>query len=158
MKAVMAFEQANARICRSADELNRTLGEMARLLPEMIDDVIRNMVEQLYLTLVGAGAVPTPIKTGRARTGWVVGTMETDWCPPDMTKNPKSAGEIMDAARAAVAALPRSSVYYLYNNVPYIMKLEQGWSNQAPHGFVALALAQFAVALEQQVKTWGMAA
>jgi hypothetical protein len=142
----------NNRVCRSVAELDRVLQDMAQLIPEMIDDIIRELLESLYIELAGGGSPTTPIRTGRARTGWTVDLRETEWVPPDMAKSPRTAEEVLAAARHAVAALPRATVYYLYNNVPYIMRLERGWSQQAPQGFIAIALANLAAALEKRVQ------
>jgi hypothetical protein len=148
----MSWNKANSRVCRSANALRGALSEMAKLIPDMIDDMVRNLVEEMYLWLAGTGDPTTPIRTGRARTGWRVGTAPDEWCPPDMEHNRKSAGEVLAAARAAVKALPRSEVYYLWNNVPYLMRLERGHSRQAPKGFIAVAIAHLAVAVDERVK------
>ena len=34
-------------------------------------------------------------------------------------------------------------VFYLVNNLPYIRRLEQGWSQQAPAGMVAVTVSEF---------------
>jgi hypothetical protein len=150
-KALASFEEMNKKICHSAAELNKVLRSMAELLPEMVDDLLRNVVETLYLGLAGEGSPPTPIRTGRARTGWTLDTKESEWLPPDMESSPKSESEILMAVREAIGRLPRSELYYLYNNVPYILRLERGHSAQAPQGFIALALAQVTKELEKKV-------
>ena len=40
-----------------------------------------------------------------------------------------------------MASLPKSSQYVIFNNLEYIVALENGHSQQAPSGFVAQALA-----------------
>jgi len=48
-----------------------------------------------------------------------------------------SAGQI----RSSVSSVGKpEGVHYLYNNVPYAMVLENGWSDQAPQGMVALTV------------------
>jgi hypothetical protein len=147
-----AFAQMNSRICKSTSELENTFQEMAALIPDMIDEELRDVMTEIYLRLIGWGTPPTPIKSGRARTGWHLDIQPSDWCPPDMKDSPKSAAEIMDAARHVIEKLPKSQVYYLYNNVPYILRLERGWSEQAPQGFIAIALKSTADALQRRVQ------
>ena len=151
-RTLIDFEAMNKQVCKSAQSFNAALKGMANLLPEMIDEILREMLEILYLDVAGEGDPPTPIKTGRARTGWVLDAKESEWVPPIMDKEPKSAEEILSAARRALAELPMSDVYYLYNNVPYILVLERGHSDQAPQGFIALALNALAVELEKRAK------
>jgi hypothetical protein len=150
-RALVSFQTMNARVCRSMRELNAVFRGMTALLPEMVDELLRETLEIRWLDLAGAGNPPTPIDTGRARTGWVLDTRESEWVPPVMKDNPKTAEEILAAVRTALDRLPRSTVYYLYNNVPYILFLEHGHSRQAPNGFIALALQQMALDLQRRV-------
>ena len=46
-------------------------------------------------------------------------------------------------------------MYYLYNNVEYIVALENGHSQQAPAGFVAQALASLAQLVAQKAREAG---
>jgi hypothetical protein len=44
------------------------------------------------------------------------------------------------------ASVPRDAakrVHYIQNSVPYIERLEEGWSRQAPNGMVAITAAEF---------------
>jgi hypothetical protein len=137
----------NSRLCTSVSDLRATMQRMAELIPGMVDEILHDVVEKLYLDLVGEGSPTTPIKTGRARTGWVLDTQESEWVPPNMDDNPKSHEEILSAVREAIDKLPVSATYFLSNNVPYILRLERGHSKQAPHGFIAIALANMAQVL-----------
>ena len=150
-QALAKFETMNQRVCRSAEELNSTLKQMADLLPDMIDELLREVVEILFLDLAGEGSPPTPIKSGRARSGWVVDVTESEWVPPNMDTSPKSDEEILAAVRTALDRLSMSSIYYLYNNVPYLLVLERGHSKQAPNGFIAIALANLTVELRARI-------
>jgi hypothetical protein len=148
----MAFEKMNKRLVKSAAALNQTLQDMMRLVPEMIDDIIRNLLEQTYINLAGGGKPTTPIRTGRARRGWKVDTSVSDWKPPDMEDSPWSAEQVLAAARDALARLPRNEVYHLYNNVPYLLRLERGHSTQAPQGFIAITLSMLAREMDKRAK------
>jgi len=62
----------------------------------------------------------TPVLTGKARDGWFVQV------------GPGSAS----------AASVRIGPIYVLNDVPYIGRLNDGWSDQAPPGFVQIAIAR----------------
>lgn len=150
-KALMSFEEMNRKVCTSATGFTSTLRQMVTLLPSMIDELLREVFTILWLDLAGEGDPPTPIRTGRARTAWVLDTQESEWVPPSMEDDPKSAEEILSAVRQAIERLPMSTVYFLYNNAPYIMRLERGYSRQAPQGFIAIALANMTQELRKRI-------
>jgi hypothetical protein len=147
-----AFKRMNRRVCKSVDDLDKTLKEMLALVPGMVDEILRDVLEQIYMELIVSGAPPTPIDTGRARTGWKLDTKLSDWMPPDMKHARKSEAEILAAAYLALESLPKSDVYCLYNNLPYIGRLERGWSKQAPKGFFAQAVRSTRRILEKQLR------
>ncbi len=81
----------------------------------------------------------TPVDTGRARSNWLpsVGTPRV---------NEVSATDAMTAIMAAEAefmpeGLPFWPTLYIANNLPYIRKLNEGHSRQAPAHFVELAIS-----------------
>jgi hypothetical protein len=121
-----AFAKMNRRVCKSIKDLDATLKEMIAIVPDMVDDILRDVLEDILMELISTGAPPTPIDTGRARSGWRVDTKLSEWIPPDMKNARKSEAEIVAAAQAALDSLPKSSMYCLYNNLPYIGRLERG--------------------------------
>lgn len=147
----MSFEEMNRKVCTSAGEFTSTLKQMAELVPSMVDALLRDVFAILWRDLAGEGTPTTPIRTGRARTAWVLDTTESEWVPPLMEDDPKSPEEILSAVRQAIDALPMSTVYFLYNNAPYILQLERGHSQQAPSGFIAIALANMTQELRRRV-------
>lgn len=78
---------------------------------------------------------------GRFRGNWQLG----------VTNRPRGERDTIDtngtiALPAIAAAIPEDAsgkVYYLANNVPYAMRLETGYSRQAPQGLVAITAANF---------------
>jgi hypothetical protein len=89
----------------------------------------------------------TPVDTGRARANWQVtigaqagGTVEL---------NDKSGGATMSKATAASAGFKAGDTIYLTNNLPYIRRLEEGSSQKAPAGMVALTVQEFAQIVNQ---------
>lgn len=84
----------------------------------------------------------TPVKTGLAKGNWRINFEGVAGSRPFNTKDPDGYSTIQRIIETASRFAARSS-FILYNNVPYIEKLEAGSSRQAPAGMVALSLAQF---------------
>lgn len=62
----------------------------------------------------------TPVRSGRARNGWFV--------------------QVGPAANVEFSI--RIGPIYVVNDVPYIGRLNDGWSTQAPAGFIQIAVAR----------------
>jgi len=82
----------------------------------------------------------TPVDTGRARGGWQVGLGAE---PEDETGREDKDGNptIADGSDVIDRAEPFQSIA-IANNVEYIEFLEDGTSQQAPEGMVAVTLAE----------------
>ena len=84
----------------------------------------------------------TPAKTGRARGNWQasIGRGATGEVSVDSVRSgeAKAIADVDQTVRVAVGDL-----YYLTNNLPYIERLEYGWSKQAPGGMVRKNLQNF---------------
>lgn len=52
---------------------------------------------------------------------------------------------------ASVPAEASGKIFYLANNAPYALRLEEGWSRQAPQGLVGLTVIAFQQIVDQQV-------
>ena len=93
----------------------------------------------------------TPVRTGLARGNWRLavgnrvgaGTLTRK----DPSGNQAIAGIIASASRIAAY-----SSFTIYNNLPYIAKLENGWSKQAPLGMTRLAIREFKAGLKQTLQ------
>lgn len=54
-----------------------------------------------------------------------------------------SGAASIDRITTDVAASPAAAMHYLSNNVPYAVRLEDGWSTQAPAGMVGLVVVEW---------------
>lgn len=85
----------------------------------------------------------TPVDTGTARNNWFAnigspGTQMTE------SSDKSGASRISEAASATAEWNPESGEHiHLTNNLPYIERLENGWSKQAPAGMVGITIAEF---------------
>jgi hypothetical protein len=114
----------------------------------------RNIALELFRRVI----YKTPVDDGPARANWQVsigaaatGTVEL---------SDKDGSATMARATAASRGFRAGDIIYLTNNLPYIMKLEEGgypdgpktvggFSRQAPAGMVALTVQEFAIVVNQ---------
>ncbi|PZQ46171.1 MAG: hypothetical protein DI551_05690 [Micavibrio aeruginosavorus] len=83
------------------------------------------------LALLGQVKVLTPVKTGRARSNW-----HLDIGAPTFVIVEAKGDLIADVTDYKI-----DKTIFVSNNLPYIQRLEDGWSQQAPSGFVIDAIA-----------------
>lgn len=109
-------------------------------LGERIERNARNAAVRLASTILQAVVVSTPVDTGHARANWQVGI---DFEPTDELAEEDKAGQAtISKGKSKLAEKKPGQTIHLSNNVPYINKLNQGWSAQAPSGFIQKAVNQ----------------
>lgn len=91
----------------------------------------------------------TPVDTGRAKGNWQA-TIETP-ASGVLEDEDKSGSGTMQKAYRVANDFKAGHVFYLVNNLPYIRRLEQGWSRQAPAGMVAVTASEFRQAVARAV-------
>ena len=118
-----------------------------------IDKALKDTVRVVAIECFGGVIMGTPVGNpslwqSPAPPGYTGGTARANW---QLTNGAPAQGEVSatdggTATRSAVISeLPRlqfTGKYTLANNVPYIEKLEDGWSTQAPQGMVKLNVAR----------------
>jgi hypothetical protein len=116
-------------------------GDQIAAFAEKTEDKLSVSVRKISLELFSRVILKTPVDTGRARGNWQVsvgnvpnGTLEIE---------DKSGSATISAATAAASGLRAGDVIFLVNNLPYILRLEDGHSGQAPAGMVALSIQEF---------------
>lgn len=121
-------------IAKNADEFARNLQNLGSVIEQdVFDKVIRKVLMDLLQRIIST----TPVDTGRARASWVLSAGYDDFQLPPGDYNSKFEKMIPET----MSWLPASSRYVIYNNLEYIVALENGHSKQRPNGFVAQALA-----------------
>jgi hypothetical protein len=118
-----------------------------------IDKALKDTVRVVAIECFGGVIMGTPVGNpslwkSPAPPGYTGGTARANW---QLTNAAPATGEVNatdsgTATRSAVISeLPRlqfTGKYTLANNVPYIERLEDGWSTQAPQGMVKLNVAR----------------
>ncbi len=121
-----------------------SLGNKLEKIGEILEDNVTNVVRGTALVVDQVVIAGTPVLSGRARSGWDVAIgVEPNTIPSD---DPVSA----EAGAAAALSQGRTAIesykagmagIYISNGLPYIKRLEDGYSAQAPAGMVSQAVA-----------------
>lgn len=98
-----------------------------------MDQVVRKICIDLTSDLVRL----TPVDTGLARSSWFFGTFRKTDVGADRVKS--GSPSITRSAEFA-ANLKAGGIFYITNNLPYIMQLEYGSSRQAPGGMARITV------------------
>ncbi len=114
-----------------------------KALEGFTEHLIRKMTLDVVANLRKAGAEGgTPVDTGWARANWIPSMGGEPAMTPSGTK--ESVGTAEASLAAGVGSLLNYKLLigpvFITNNVPYILKLNDGHSGQAPKGFVQAAI------------------
>ena len=111
------------------------LASFARKTGITMDRIMRKICLDLIKDLV----LLTPVDSGLARSNYFFGTDRAGGL-----ENAKDRSGSASFARASQFAgtLQAGGVFYIVNNLPYIMALEFGHSGQAPNGMARIAVAR----------------
>lgn len=114
-------------------------------LDEVSEKVIRKITLDIVANLIGS----TPVDTGWARANWVPSIgLPVQKNLRNVQVTPQRAAGARGSQQSAIGRitgyrLPMGSVF-ISNNVPYIMRLNDGSSKQEPAGFVQRAIRKAA--------------
>lgn len=95
-----------------------------------------DVVKRAALAIDKAVVFATPVDTGRARSNWRAALGG----PFTSELEETSAMGAINQAESVINARGPGETIYISNNVPYIQRLNDGWSAQAPAGFVEQAM------------------
>jgi len=102
------------------------------------EDILEVFADATNDALTGI-TLKAPVDTGRFRSNIL-----TSIDVPDITTLPKvtikTANDVIADGQRKIYGRKRLTKYYIQNNLPYAMKLENGWSKQAPQGMSAITM------------------
>jgi hypothetical protein len=133
MKIVTNFPQFDAGLALEADTAEK---------------MVVRLVRAVHMDLGGRLIRMTPKLTGYAARGWTPSVHSpSSWLPPPGlerydTATPKEAA-------AALLSLRLGDTAWWTDNVVYIERLNDGWSQQAPAQFVELAMQESVMVLQR---------
>lgn len=107
--------------------------QQAAALPSNVNKQVIKLAGSILQTLVLA----TPVDTGRARSEWQVSLGEPI---EDEVGSIRSPQQTIDDGKEVLKDRQPNGTIYIANNVPYIQRLNEGWSAQAPAGFIEKAI------------------
>lgn len=82
----------------------------------------------------------TPRDTGWARSNWIPSLSKPKDDPAGTPEAVSKAASDAGVAEVVTGYTLEKGPVFISNNVPYIRKLNDGWSKQAPAGFVQAAI------------------
>ncbi|MEE7442671.1 HK97 gp10 family phage protein [Methylobacterium oryzae] len=111
--------------------MSQLRNELMRVYKRKVVEQVERRVATIALDILGTIKVLTPVDTGRARSNWHldVGTRNVVLVEPGGDLPPQTALYTID------------KTIWISNNLPYIRRLNDGYSKQAPAGFVQDAVA-----------------
>ncbi len=116
----------------------KSLNSLTEYIDGSVEKVIRKACIDLYRKIVER----TPVDTGRAKGNWQISTTDRDF----IRDGEFSASEITQFIESEIDDFKfelTDSQVIIYNNLEYIEPLENGSSQQAPAGMVAISLVEF---------------
>ena len=130
------IDKINAEIHASVDSFNAAVGRVTKL---MSSDMLLAFHQKVSLDVLRKVVNRTPVDTGRAKGGWQssIKGFKTN----NKERFDETGGQAINEGSQAIASLKPFGVYYLSNNVPYILFLEDGHSKQS-RDMVKLAIEE----------------
>jgi len=139
---------------RNLGAFNRFIVRQKRdMLPEEFTRFHKRIALEVFRRVIFRSPVGNPslwANPGSAPPGYVGGRFRGNW-QISLSLNSSETGNT-DASGAATVAQgfgslagvrdTRGRTIWIFNNVPYAQRLEQGWSSQAPGGIVSVTLAE----------------
>lgn len=122
----------------NAQDFARELDKLASFTDVNYEAIVSKTVIDLFYAIVKR----TPVDTGRAKTNWFLGF------------DPNQEIGEYDFSDALEFGYDKKKgvTIWIYNNLEYIIPLEEGWSDQAPRGMVSLSLTEFNGFLKDAIK------
>jgi hypothetical protein len=105
---------------------------------------LNKVVRKIVLDFTGELVMANPVDTGLSRSNWFFGF---DRPTGTDTIKDKRGGPSLARASAFTSSLVNGGLFYITNNLPYIMALEYGHSQQAPSGMARILVNKWNAAL-----------
>lgn len=125
-------------------EFNKKLEHFAKVLvPQQVVLVQKKVALDLFTRII----VKTPVDTGRARGNWQITINAPATGVIEVTGGKSSGDEALTKGSKKISSVKGFVTIFITNNVDYIGFLEEGSSDQAPKGMVALSIAEVSASL-----------
>jgi homoserine kinase len=111
---------------------------------------VEKTIRGTSIKLFSAVILASPVDTGRFRANWQVGGESPE--TGIKNDNDKSGNKTINEVVAHINGERINLEFTLANNLPYAYKLEYGYSQQAPQGFIRVNVARFQRILDEQAR------
>lgn len=125
-----------------------------------VGDKVTKAVRRVAITADAAVVMATPVDTGRARSNWIValsapasGVIEPYAPGEGGSTGPANTQAALDQGEQVITGYTAGHdiEIHITNNLPYIQRLNDGHSAQAPANFVETAVAEAVAAARRGV-------
>jgi hypothetical protein len=140
VRGTKTFARTVGRWARRTDEKARLAARLTTL--DVLDRLILKTPvgdPSNWQSVLAGGRPPPGYVGGRARGNW----QTTVGAPATTALGLRDKSAVRAEGEAVVAAWDGEGSAFITNNLPYIERLEEGWSTQAPAGMVAVTVAEF---------------
>lgn len=125
----------------------RTFARRMRNIGTKVQHNSDALVRKVAIAIDSAVVLATPVDTGRARSNWQVeinapaaGAIDAHYPGKEGSTQGQNAQKALDLGREKIDEYKTGSTIHITNNLPYIGRLNDGYSAQAPVGFVESAV------------------
>lgn len=129
---------------KEVDSFGIDLDRFAKTIGVRLEDAVRKLAIDAYAQVTQR----TPVDTGRARASWRLATGAPD---TSVEEEGKGSYPVQRPSLPKTGGAP-FTVYFITNNLPYVKALEDGHSQQAPLGMVAVTITSLKNAMYEAIK------
>lgn len=129
------------------NKFSKRMKQIARRIEVNVDKGVVKLGSLIQQTVITA----TPVDTGRARGNWFASLGSPRLAADENSKDLTGAGRI-SSNDAIINSRGADQSIYITNNLPYIKRLNEGSSQQAPAGFVEKAVSTARRALRNEIR------
>lgn len=143
------FAATRQELANNATEFSNQLLQLAVIIDADLSQAIRAGVLDVYKSIT----LRSPVKTGAYRASNSIANHE-----------PAAGEDVVVGTKGVTISAPNKSSFkwkvgdgdiWLFNNLPYAERIENGWSKQAPAGVYRLALQQITYSIQQEIAKYG---
>lgn len=122
------------------DNFRRFSAAVGRFAERDVPKAVADATAKIALQALRGVVLKTPVDTGRARGNW--NTSVGSPSPEIGDTTDKGGGATISGGATVILSARPFSTIWLSNNLPYIQRLEHGWSGQAPNGMVSVTVTE----------------
>lgn len=120
--------------------------ELDNWFEDEVEGTVLAVTQKVAMYALSGVVLKSPVDTGRFRANWT--TELGSWTAQVTDATDKGGSQAINAGQRVIGGASPYQVIYLSNSLPYANRLENGWSNQAPGGMVAITVAEIEVMFE----------